>query len=704
VILSHPPMNSLHPELLDAMLRAVARAHADPRVKAIVVTGEGKNFSAGFDIPTFTKIQASGEDFEDLNAALTSALETGPKPTVAAILGAALGGGLEVAMACNARVCLESAQLGLPELSLGIIPGFGGTQRLPRLVGVQLATQMMLTSKPLKGPAAAKAGLVDHLVKGGPKELMEVANQLAVQLAAGMATRHHSLTRSDKLVPAQEAAPLLELARMQVKKTQPNLVHPLMCVDAVEEGVRNSAAAGLAKEREVFNACVHSEAGKALVHVFLSRGATKKVKGVTDAGLPTKRLDCVAVLGGGLMGSGIATALALSGCQVLLKEINAELMQAGVRRVQANVASMVKKGKLTSAQGEAVIGRVVGCVDYHQFHKADMVIEAVIENVPLKQQIFADLEKLCSPECILSTNTSTIDINVCAGKMQQPHRIVGVHFFSPAHVMPLLEIVRTPNTPPQVVNDCIGLAAKIKKVPVVVGNCTGFAVNRVFFPYTMAAIMLVDGGVDPYALDKVVSRQFGMPMGPLRLADLVGGDVSLHVGANFVQNFSNRVYQSALIPMLNEAKRLGEKTGKGFYVYDDKRKAQPDPELTVFLDKSRANAKLPEFKLSNDAMIEFIFFPVVNEGCRVLDEKITENAADLDIATVLSMGFPAYRGGLMHWADTYGPTYIAKRLEAFACMVPKHAGFFKPCDYLIRCVAAGCTLSSGGPPRAMPKL
>jgi len=345
------------------------------------------------------------------------------------------------------------------------------------------------------------------------------------------------------------------------------------------------------------------------------------------------------------------------------------------------------------------VARVKGCLDFSDFPRCDMVIEAVIEHIPLKQQIFQELEAVCSKECILSTNTSTIDIDVCAAKMKQPNRIVGAHFFSPAHVMPLLEIVRTDNTPPKVVHACIGLAAQIKKIPVVVGNCTGFAVNRVFFPYTMAAIMLVDGGMDPYAIDKIVNRQFGMPMGPMRLADLVGGDISLHVGANFVENFADRVYTSQLIPMLNEAKRLGEKTGKGFYVYDAKRKAQPDPELQPFLQRSRQAAALPPLTaLSPEAIIEFIFFPVVNEGCRVVAERIVEKAADLDIATVLSMGFPAYRGGLLHWADTYGATYIVKRLRAFAAMVPGHASFFTPCDYLLRCAAASTSLSAGPPP------
>jgi len=700
ITLQHPPMNSLHPQLLASMFDNLQRAHSDENVKAIVVYGK-KNFSAGFDIPSFVAIQKSGEALDDMNPPFNALVESGKKPTVAAIEGAAMGGGCEVAMACNGRVCTPDAQLGLPELTLGIIPGFGGTQRLPRLVGIQKGLQMILTSKPLKAEAALKSGLVDAIVSKG--ELLQAAKKMALGMAGGQVQRRKTLQLTDKLGADttsrdMQAKMAFEMARAQVRKSSPNLVHPILCVDAVEVGILKGPMAGLAKEREVFLTCVHAEAGRALVHIFLSRGATKKVRG-----LPERPLKCVAVLGGGLMGSGIATACILAGIHVLLKEINEKFMTDGLNRVKANIMSMVKKGRMTQQQGEAVLGRVKGCVDFNDFGKADMVIEAVIESIPLKQQIFEQLEQVCSPHCVLSTNTSTIDINVCAAKMKQPNRIVGAHFFSPAHVMPLLEIIRTAQTPPQIVHDCLTLAKQIKKTPVVVGNCTGFAVNRVFGPYTQAAMMLLDAGMDPYAIDKVINRNFGMPMGPFRLCDLVGGDVSLKTGSMLAGAFPERSYRTAIILALNEAGRKGEATKKGFYQYDDKRKASPDPTLAGFLQQSRAAAKLPPIMLSDEAIIEFCFFPVVNEGCRVCDEAIVDKVADLDIATVLSMGFPAYRGGLMHWGDTYGAQYLVKRLNQFAQMVPQHAGFFKPCDYLLRCARAGTSLASP-PPASKAKL
>mmetsp|Transcript_33969 Transcript_33969/g.47059 ORF Transcript_33969/g.47059 Transcript_33969/m.47059 type:complete len:721 (+) Transcript_33969:140-2302(+) len=704
ITLINPPMNALHPNLLDNLFECLARAQANNNVKAIVLTGANTAFSAGFDIPTFVKVQNEpAVKAPDPNDDINALIENGKKPTVAAIFGPALGGGLELAMACNARICTSNSQLGLPELSLGILPGFGGTQRLPRLVGIQAALKAMLTSAPMKAAAALKTGLVDVMVDS-KDQLIPTARQLALQLAQGSSPRRFSLQLADKLPSnLDEARMICSMAQQQAVKIQPNLEHPSLCVDAVLAGVEGGATRGLAKEKEVFNYCVQTEVGKALVHVFLAKGATKKVHGVTDVGLAPRPMRLVAVLGGGLMGSGIATALVLAGVQVLLKEVSQQFLDGGLGRIRSNVQSMVKRGKLTQEKADQVLGRVKGVLDLNDFGKADMVIEAVIEDIPLKQKIFQELEVVCSEECVLSSNTSTINILTCAAKMKQPNRIVGAHFFSPAHVMPLLEIVRTPQTPPQVVLDCIGMGLLIKKTPVVVGNCTGFAVNRVFFPYTMAALMLLDMGQDPYTLDKVISSEFGMPMGPIRLSDLVGGDIGLHVGSNMVKAFPDRVYQSAMVSMMNEAKRLGEKTGKGYYKFDEKRKAHPDPELMPFLEASRKAANLPPLKLSNEALIEFIFFPVVNEGCRVCDEGIVEKPSDLDIATILSMGFPSYRGGLIHWADTYGATYIAKRLKQFARMVPQHAGFFTPCEYLTRCALASAKLSSP-PPKSKASL
>ncbi|CAN1281174.1 Glyoxysomal fatty acid beta-oxidation multifunctional protein MFP-a, partial [Linum perenne] len=619
-------------------------------VKAIVVTGANGKFSGGFDISAFGfSVDQPKPGYISVEI-LTDTVEAARKPSVAAIDGLALGGGLEVAMACHARLSTPTAQLGLPELQLGIIPGFGGTQRLPRLVGISKGLEMMLTSKSVKGTEAHGLGLVDSLVS--PNELVTVARRWALDMLEGKKPWVPSLYKTDKLDPLGEAREIFKFVRAQVRRQAPNLTHPLVCIDVVEEGIVSGPRAGLWKEFESFQELVRADTCKSLVHIFFAQRGTTKVPGVTDLGLKPRRVNKVAVLGGGLMGSGIATALVLSGYPVILKEINEKFLQAGIDRVK------------------------------------------VIENVSLKQQIFADLEKYCPPHCILSSNTSTIDLNLVGSKTKSHDRIIGAHFFSPAHIMPLLEIVRTNKTSPQVIVDLLDVGKKIRKTPVVVGNCTGFAVNRMFFPYTQAALLLVEHGTDLYLIDKAITK-FGMPMGPFRLVDLVGFGVGVATAMQFIENFPERTYKSMLIPIMQEDKRAGETTRKGFYLYDDKRKARPDPEVKKYIEKSRSISGVsidPKMaKLSEKDIIEMIFFPVVNEACRVFAEGIAVKAADLDISSVMGMGFPPYRGGIMFWADSLGSKYINSRLEEWS---KTFGDFFKPCAFLAERAAKGALLSS----------
>jgi len=394
------------------------------------------------------------------------------------------------------------------------------------------------------------------------------------------------------------------------------------------------------------------------------------------------------------MGSGIATALILSNYTVILKEVNDKFLEAGIGRVKANLQSRVKKGRMSQEKFEKTISLLKGSLDYESFRDVDMVIEAVIENISLKQQIFADLEKYCPQQCILASNTSTIDLNKIGERTKSQDRIVGAHFFSPAHVMPLLEIVRTNRTSAQVIVDLLDVGKKIRKTPVVVGNCTGFAVNRMFFPYTQAAMFLVEHGTDPYLIDKAVSK-FGMPMGPFRLCDLVGFGVAIATATQFIENFPERTYKSMIIPLMQEDKRAGEATRKGFYLYDDRRKAKPDPEIKKYIDKARSvsgakpDPKLE--KLSEKEIIEMTFFPVVNEACRVFAEGIAVKAADLDIAGIFGMGFPPYRGGIMFWADSIGSKYIYSKLEEWS---KAYGEFFKPCAFLAEGGSKGAPLSA----------
>ncbi|XP_052207261.1 glyoxysomal fatty acid beta-oxidation multifunctional protein MFP-a [Diospyros lotus] len=696
ITIFNPPVNSLSIDVLESLRESYNQAFRRNDVKAIVVTGANGKFSGGFDITAFGSVQGGKvappkPGFISVEI-LTDTVEAANKPSVAAIDGLALGGGLEVAMACHGRICTSNAQLGLPELQLGIIPGLGGTQRLPRLVGLAKALEMMLTSKPVRGEEAHNLGLVDAIV--APDELVSTARQWALDILERKRPWVASLYKTDKIEPLGEAREMLKFARDQTRKRAPNLQHPLICIDVVEEGIVSGPRAGLWKEAEAFQDLPQSDTCKSLVHIFFAQRGTSRVPGITDRGLVPRRISKVAILGGGLMGSGIATALILSNYHVVLKEVNKQFLEAGLGRVKTNLQSRVKKGKMTQEKFEKTFSLLKGVLDYGSFRDVDMVIEAVIENVSLKQQIFADLEKYCPPHCILASNTSTIDLNLIGEKTKSHDRIVGAHFFSPAHVMPLLEIVRTEKTSPQVIVDLLDVGKKIKKTPVVVGNCTGFAVNRIFFPYTQAALLLAEHGADIYRIDKIITK-FGMPMGPFRLCDLVGYGVAVATGGQFVLNFPERTYKSMIIPLMQEDKRAGESTRKGFYIYDNQRKATPDPEIKKYIQKAReisgVSVDPKMMKLSDKEIVEIIFFPVVNEACRVLSEGIAVKAADLDIASVMGMGFPPYRGGILFWADSLGSKYICSRLEEWSNM---YGEFFKPCAYLAQRAAKGAPLSS----------
>ncbi|XP_009623955.1 glyoxysomal fatty acid beta-oxidation multifunctional protein MFP-a-like isoform X1 [Nicotiana tomentosiformis] len=688
ITIINPPVNSLSLDVLYSLEKKLEEGLRRDDVKAIVVIGYQGNFSSGFHISSFDDLQQGkvaqpkpGYVSVDI---LTDTVEAARKPLVAAIDGYALGGGLEIAMCCHARISTPNAQLGLPELHLGIIPGFGGTQRLPRLVGLAKSLEMLLTAKLVKGEEALDLGLVDAIVSS--HQLLETARKWALDIWERKRPWIPTLHRNDKIESIGEAKEILKFARAQAIKQAPNIYHPLAYIDVIEEGVVSGPRAGLIKEYETFEVLLRSDTCKALVHIFFAQRGTTKVPGVTDMGLVPRQVKKVAIVGGGLMGSGIATALLLSNYPVILKEVNDKFLEAGIDRVKANLQRRVNKGKLSEDKFEKALSLFKGTLDYESFRDVDMVIEAVTEDVPLKQQIFIDLEKFCSQHCILASNTSTIDLNLIGEKTKSQDRIIGAHFFSPAHVMPLMEIVRTQQTSPQVIVDLLDVGKKIKKTPVVVRNCTGFAVNRMFFPYTQAALLLVEHGTDIYCIDRAFTK-FGMPMGPFRLCDLIGISVAM-------ESMPDRTYKSMLIPLLQGNKRLGETTQRGFYIYDKRRKAKPDPEIKKYIEKARENSGVnidPKLeKLSDKDIVEMILFPVVNEACRLLAKGIVVKASDLDIASVMGTGFPPYRGGIIYWADTLGSKYICSRLDDWARM---YGNFFNPCAYLADKAASGVPLS-----------
>ncbi|ONH98171.1 hypothetical protein PRUPE_7G233700 [Prunus persica] len=695
ITIFNPPVNALAIPLIAGLKEKFDEVARRNDVRAIVLTGNGGRFSGGFDINVFEKVHKSGDVslMPDVSVEfLVNKLEDSKKPVVAAVEGLALGGGLELALGCHARIAAPRTQLGLPELTLGVIPGFGGTQRLPRLVGLRKAVEMMLLSKSIMSEEGKKLGLIDAIVPS--QELLKVSRLWALDIAERRKPWLRSLHRTDKLGSLSEAREILKVARQQARKTAPNMPQHQACLDVIEDGIVHGGYSGVLKEAKIFKELVLSDTSKGLVHVFFAQRATSKVPNVTDVGLKPRHVKKVAVIGGGLMGSGIATALLLSNIYVVLKEVNSEYLQKGIKTIEANVKGLVTKGKLTQDKAQQTLSLLKGSLDYSDFKDVDMVIEAVIENVPLKQKIFGELEKVCPSHCILATNTSTIDLNVVGEKTSSHDRIVGAHFFSPAHVMPLLEIVRTEKTSAQVILDLLTVGKIIKKVPVVVGNCTGFAVNRAFFPYSQGAHILVNSGVDVFRIDRVISN-FGFPIGPFQLQDLAGYGVALAVGKEFATAFPDRTFRSPLVEILIKHGRNGKNNGKGYYIYEKGSKPKPDLSVLPIIEESRRVTNImpggKPLSVTDQEILEMILFPVVNEACRILDEGIVVRASDLDIASVLGMSFPSYRGGIIFWADLVGPKHIYDSLKKWSGV---YGNFYRPSRFLEERAMKGVPLSA----------
>ncbi|KAK7272698.1 hypothetical protein RJT34_29472 [Clitoria ternatea] len=707
ITMCNPPVNALAIPIIKGLKDRFDEAARRNDVKAIVLTGKGGRFSGGFDISVMQKVHQTGDItlVPDVSVELVvNSIEDSKKPVVAAVEGLALGGGLELAMGCHARVAAPKAQLGLPELTLGIIPGFGGTQRLPRLAGLSKAVEMMLTSKPILSEEGKKLGLIDDIVSS--EELLKVSRLWALEIGERRKPWIRSLHRTDKLGSLSEAREVLKNARQHVKKTAPHLPQQQACIDVIEHGIVHGGYSGVLREAEVFKKLVVSDTSKGLINVFFTQRAISKVPGVTDVGLKPRNVKKTAVIGGGLMGSGIATALILGNVHVILKEINSEYLLKGIKTIEANVQGLVKRGKLTKQKADGALSLLKGVLDYAEFKDVDMVIEAVIENINLKQTIFSDLEKICPPHCILATNTSTIDLNIVGEKTRSHDRIVGAHFFSPAHIMPLLEIVRTDKTSAQVILDLMAVGKIIKKTPVVVGNCTGFAVNRTFFPYSQGAHLLVNLGVDPYRIDRLI-KSFGLPMGPFQLQDLAGYGVAVAVGKEFSGAFPDRSFKSPLLHLLIKSGRNGKNNGKGYYIYEKGSGPKPDPSVLPLIEESRRLSNImPSGKpisVTDQEIVEMILFPVVNEACRVLDEGVVIRASDLDIASVLGMSFPNYRGGIVFWADLVGANHVYTSLKKWAQL---YGNFYKPSRFLEERAIKGIPLSASASstPRSKSRL
>ena len=650
--LDNPPMNTLAHALREALMQQLARAAADPAVKAIVLTGAGRAFCAGAEIREFnTPKSVASPNLRELIAAI----EALDKPVVAAIHGVAMGGGLELALGCHYRVAAPGAQLALPEVKLGLIPGAGGTQRLPRALGVGRALAMIVSGEPVKSETVAGAGLVDEIVAG---ELVAGAVGFAERIAA-----RRPLRRLRDLSVTADAGAFAD-ARKKAAKEQHGYPAPARAIEAIEGSTTLAFDDGVRNERRIFDELVLTPESKALRHVFFGERAVAKVPDVPEA-TPTIEVKRVAVVGAGTMGGGIAMAFANAGFPVTVLEMSREALERGLATVRKNYAGAVARGRLAQDEMDARLARIGSTLSYDDIGAADLVIEAVFEDMRVKKEVFAALDRAMKPGAILATNTSTLDVGEIAAATSRPESVIGLHFFSPANVMRLLEIVRAKRTSKPVLATALKLARAIRKLGVVSGVCDGFIGNRMIEQYLRQAGFLLDEGALPQQVDRAL-QEWGMAMGPFAMSDLAGNDIGWAIRKRRRVERPDFTY-SAIPDRICELGRFGQKTGAGFYRYEPGGRAPiPDAEIeTLIVDHSRAIG-IERRAIGDAEIVERCIYALVNEGARILEEGIAMRAVDVDMVYVAGYGFPPYRGGPMFYADTVKPARVVAAIERYA--------------------------------------
>jgi 3-hydroxyacyl-CoA dehydrogenase len=587
-------------------------------------------------------------------------------------------------MAGHYRVAAPGAQVGQPEVKLGIIPGAGGTQRLPRLAGVAKGLEMCAAGNPVKVEEAVKLGIIDRIIEG---DLLAGAVAFAREIASKPALKTRE--RNEKLGTAEQSAPIIAAARDAAKKKQRGLMAPLAAIDAVEAATKMSFEAGCQEEQRLFIECLNSDQSKALIHVFFGEREVAKIPDVPKE-TPTIPVSNVAVIGAGTMGGGIAMVFANAGFPVLLKETDQAALDQGLAKIRKNYATSVERGRFTQQFVDERIKLIRPTLSYDGFEKADMVIEAVFEGMALKKEIFAKLDSICKPGAILASNTSTLNIDEIASSTSRPEFVIGTHFFSPANVMRLLEIVRGKKSNKEVIATCMQLSKKIGKIGVLVGNCRGFVGNRMFHPYVRESVFLVEEGASVEAVDKAL-YDFGMAMGPLAVGDLAGLDVGWRVRKEHKHLEVPGIRVAMAGDRLCEMGRYGQKTGGGWYKYDENRRPTPDPEVAALVRQWSAEAGIPQRQISAQEIVDRCIYALVNEGARILEEGFALRAVDIDIIYINGYGFPAHRGGPMWFADTVGLRKVYDRVCEFQ---RQHGVLWEPAPLLKQLAEQGKTFAS----------
>jgi len=651
ITVNNPPVNALSQAVRQGLLDAIRTAAADES-EAVLIHCEGRTFIAGADIKEFGKPQV-----EPLLPDLLNEIEASEKVVVAALHGTALGGGFETALSCHYRIALDSAKVGLPEVKLGLLPGAGGTQRVPRLAGVEASLELMLSGTPIPADRAAESGLVDKVVSADLlAEALSYARHLVETRAPVRRTSELAVENVDSSVFDAVSAGLPKRARGQTA--------PSRIVECVQNAVTMSFADGQKRERELFSECMQDPQSAALRHMFFAERVAHKVAGLSD-GAALRDVKCVGIIGGGTMGGGIAMSFANAGIPVTLVEINKKALQRGLAIIDKNYAGSVKRGKLSEGKAADCRGLISGATDYSALNDVDLVIEAVFEDPELKKDIFARLDKACKPGAILATNTSYQDVNGIAAVTKRPQDVLGMHFFSPAHIMKLLEVVRAEKTADDVLTTVMALAKRIRKVAVVSGVCYGFIGNRMLQGYFREAqLCLIEGGL-PESIDAAL-YDWGMAMGPISVGDLAGLDVGYKAREALPEAERGDPAAYRVPDVLVEAGRLGQKSGKGFYSYDaETRKRSSDPEVQAIIEREAAALGIERRPVDADEIVDRLIYALVNEGMRILEEGIAQRPGDIDVVYVYGYGFPAWRGGPMHYADAIGLEVVLARIEEF---------------------------------------
>ena len=675
VTVDSPPVNALSAAVRRGIFEQIKTAAGDPQVQAIVLTCAGRTFIAGADITEFGKPpQPPG-----LNEVI-AAMENSPKPVVAAIHGTALGGGLETALGAHFRVAVKEAKLGLPEVKLGLLPGAGGTQRLPRAVGPELAVKMIVGGNPIGAAEALKAGLIDEIVD----DLVPGAVAFAKKVVAEKRPLRRLRDEDGKLAAAKADRSIFTNAVAALTKKARGLEAPFAAADAVGAAIDLPFDEGLKKEREGFMKLMTGDQSKAQRYAFFAEREAAKVAGVPDGTKPRK-VERVAIIGAGTMGGGIAMSFANAGIPVTLIETGDEQLKRGMGVMQKNYENTAARGGIPADAPAKRMGLINGVVGLENVKDADLIIEAVFETMAIKKEVFTALDKYAKPGAVLASNTSYLNINEIAAVTKRPQDVLGMHFFSPANVMKLCEIVRAEKTAPDALVTAVAIAKRIAKVPAVVGVCDGFVGNRMLAQRgKQGEKLLYDGGL-PQQIDGVVTK-FGLPMGPFSMGDLAGLDIGW-------RSRQDRGIKSPIGDALYEAGRHGQKTGKGYYKYEQGSRAPlPDPEVEKMLEEVRAKLGVKGRNISEDEILERMIYPMINEGARILEEGIASRPSDIDVIWLYGYGWPIYRGGPMYYADQVGLKHIADRLSYYAKETNDPS--LEPAPLLKKLAAEGKTFAS----------